>query len=150
MLTKNQITDVKIEGDGVSLDEAIELWARWTVTGGSLNSGGFQSMLHMMMVTHCVFSGGGKKAITPDEGVEAEIESCLMKLRREESLIPDVIKIEYMLDATQMKKAERMGISLKTYKKRLQQGRKLILMHLAERRGGHWQSTLKLSYPQKN
>lgn len=124
----------------MSLDEAIELWARWTVTGGSLNSGGFQSMLHMMMTTHCVFSGGGKKAITPDEGVEAEIESCLMRLRQQESPIPDVIKIEYMLDVTQLKKAERLGISLKTYKKRLQQGRQTILQHLAERRGGNWKA----------
>ena len=107
-------------------------------------------MLHMMMVTHCVFSGSGKKAMTPDEGVEAEIESCLMQLRRENSPIPDIIKIEYMSDATHLKKADRLGLSLKTYRKRLKQGKQLILMHLAERRGGHWQAVLMLSTKKLN
>lgn len=44
---------------GMTLERRLELWARWIVTGCNSSRGGFASMLEMMMVTRCQFSGGG-------------------------------------------------------------------------------------------
>ena len=52
------------------LDSLFELWALWVRNGCNARSG-FASMLEMMMVTRCQFTGGGG---APNDSLETSIE----------------------------------------------------------------------------
>lgn len=58
------------------LDYLFELWALWVRNGCNARSG-FASMLEMMMVTRCQFSGGGG---APNDSLETSIEGAVTAL----------------------------------------------------------------------
>lgn len=133
----------------MTLDDALDLWARWVVTGAQ--SRGFQSMLHMMMVTQCNFSGSSSKRSSIDlDCVEADIEACLLSMRSGNDICADVIKREYMTDGSQFKKAAALQMPLRTYKRKLKAGKATVLQYLAIHRGGRWIALLKLSELEKD
>lgn len=122
---------------GLGLEQRLELWARWIV-GGCNSRSGFASMLEMMMVTRCQFSGGGE----PKDQIEMEVEAAVMSLTNCDEKAARILRIEYgaiengawapkSLDKahTQMDKAHALGLSLRTYKRKLAKAR----LYVAER-----------------
>lgn len=115
---------------GMTLERRLELWARWRVTGCN-ESSGFSSMLEMMMVTRCQFTGssGG-----PRDDIEAGVEAAVMSLRIVDNTAARILEVEYgawapkSLDGatTQLDKAHALGLSLRTYKRKLSKARQHV------------------------
>ena len=111
-----------------NIDALLDDWVDWVHRGG--NAGGFQSVLHKMMVTGCqTVSGGGS---SPEiHTIEADIEAALFVLANTQPydlnlLRVNVLRYEYGAlslgwphDASQLDKAHRIGISLRTYRRHL-------------------------------
>lgn len=126
------------------LDVLLHDWADWCHRGG--NSGGFQSVLHKMMVTGGMVSSGGGGYSAEIHTIEADIEAALLSLvtttpQALNLMRVNVLRYEYdaktmgwQSDATQCEKAHRIGISLRTYKRHIK--------HCKD----HLFTTLKLNY----
>lgn len=120
---------------GMTLERRLELWARWIVTGCNSSRGGFASMLEMMMVTRCQFSGGGGE---PRDEIETAVEAAVMSLTAGDESAALVLRVEYgawapkSLDGatTQLDKAHALGLSLRTYKRKLAKARKHVAEYL--------------------
>jgi len=123
-----------------SLDVLLHDWADWVHRGG--NSGGFQSVLHKMMVTGGVTSSGGGGYSAEIHTIEADIESALLSLVRQKPeelnlMRVNVLRYEFGAktlgwpsDATQCDKAHRIGISLRTYKRHIKYCKEYLFTHL--------------------
>ncbi len=111
-----------------TLDSLLDCWAVWVHQGGV--SGGFQSVLHKMMVTGCMTSTGGGKS--PEVfTIEADIEACLAALTMTKPQELNLMRVNclryefnarslgWQPDASRAEKAQRIGISLRTYKRHL-------------------------------
>ena len=111
-----------------NIDALLDDWVDWVHRGG--NSGGFHSVLHKMIVTGCVITGGG--GYSPEtQTIEAEIEAILFALVDSKPfelnlMRVNVLRYEYGAlnlgwkhDASQTEKAHRIGISLRTYRRHL-------------------------------
>jgi hypothetical protein len=111
------------------INTILELWAQWVHRGG--HSGGYQSVLHKMMVTGCLISSGGGGYSAEIYTIEADIELCLLNLVKSKPNVLNLMRVNclrYEYDAkslgwppgaTQTDKAHRIGISLRTYKRHL-------------------------------
>lgn len=119
---------------GMTLERRLELWARWIVTGCNSRSG-FSSMLEMMMVTRCQFSGGGGE---PRDDIETGVEAAVMSLTAVDKVAALILRVEYgawapkSLDGapTQLDKAHALGLSLRTYKRKLAKARQHVANYL--------------------
>jgi predicted DNA-binding protein (UPF0251 family) len=108
------------------INTILELWAQWVHRGG--HSGAYQSVLHKMMVTGCVISSGGGSS-AEIYTIEAEIEAAFFRLVKAEPYALNLFRVNVIRyefgaltlgwphDAPQAKKAERLGISLRTYRR---------------------------------
>lgn len=120
------------------LDYLFELWARWVRNGCNARSG-FASMLEMMMVTRCQFSGGGG---APNDSLETSIEGAVTALTLVDETAALVVRIEYGaweirgLDtcAEQIDKAHALSISLRQYRRKLARARSFVTDYLKESR----------------
>lgn len=123
------------------LDHVFELWARW-IRGTDLGGSGLGSMLEMMMVTGCMFSGGGGNPAL--HTVQAEVEAAVMQLAVEDRSAANVLRYEYgawVLEVNgldkkvrQIDKAHALFISLPTYKRRLAKAREFVADQLSQKR----------------
>ncbi|HCH5589148.1 TPA: hypothetical protein NKZ51_004500 [Vibrio parahaemolyticus] len=112
------------------LDTLMEMWARWVHLGGVLPSSA--SLMEVMIANKGVmcFGSGGKKSPVVDS-VEARIESALMALAEKKPVVAKVVRIHYGAirlkgvapEADQATIAHAMGVSLRTYRRYLAQGR---------------------------
>ncbi|OCH31817.1 hypothetical protein A6E13_16475 [Aliivibrio fischeri] len=112
------------------LDTLMEMWARWVHLGGVMPQGA--SMMEVMIANKGVmcFGSGGKKGPVLD-CVEANIESALMALAGKKPMVAKVVRIHYgairvpgvSIDADQATIAMVLGVSLRTYRRYLAQGR---------------------------
>lgn len=117
------------------LDELLEMWARWIVNGCNSHGSGFASMLEMMMVTRCQFNGGGGP---PSDYLEVSVEAAVMSLTAVDPESATVIRVEYgawtskSLDGatTQLARAHAMGITLRSYERRLKKAREYVRAYL--------------------
>lgn len=118
----------------LSLERRLELWARW-IFNGKTESSGFSSTLEMMMVTRCEFSGDGS---VPSYDLEADVEAAVMSLRMTDGSAAKILEVEYgawvpkSLDGAtkQLDKAHALGLSLRTYKRKLAKARKHVADYL--------------------
>lgn len=114
---------------------AYELWAQWCDAGGEVSAG--RSMLAKLIDNKGeIFFGGSGGSSVPADSLEAAIESLVVAMAVTAPLCADVLRLEY--DAGwwrvaqrrgiknydprcigQYEKAEALGISLATYKRRL-------------------------------
>lgn len=119
----------------MALERRLELWARWIVSGCNSSRGGFASMLEMMMITRCQFSGGGGE---PRDDIEASVEAAVILLTAADRTAARILRVEYgawapkSLDGatTQLDKAHALGLSLRTYKRKLAKARKHVADYL--------------------
>lgn len=119
------------------LDTLMEMWARWVHLGGVLPQSA--SLMEVMIANKGVmcFGKGGKKGPVLDS-VEAKIESALMKLASNKPVVAKVVRIHYGAirlrgvspDADQATMAHALGVSLRTYRRYLAQGRDHIKQSL--------------------
>jgi hypothetical protein len=119
-----------------------ELWARWCESGGTASAG--RSMLAKLIDNKGeIFFGGSGGSSEPADSLEAAIESLVVAMAVTAPLCADVLRLEY--DAGwwrvaqrrgiqnydprsigQFEKADALGISFATYKRRLSEARDLI------------------------
>lgn len=125
------------------LDELCESWARWVHLGGLAVSG--QSVLSKLIDNHGVMnygSGGGGPVLNC---VEADIEAALMLFYTGNPAAVELFRLEYGAvkrlgfypDKPQFNKAESLGISVRTYKRRLGLVRTHIIEQLTRTRIKH-------------
>ena len=125
------------------LDDALELWARWCFAGGEQASAG-RSMLAKLIDNkgELMFSAGGGSR-EPSDSLEAHIEAAALRLFARDPLCADVLRLEYGAGWWQVAKRRRiggydprgigqfehaaaLGISLRTYRRRLAEARTFI------------------------
>lgn len=120
------------------LDYLFELWALWVRNGCNARSG-FASMLEMMMVTRCQFSGGGG---APNDSLETSIEGAVAALALVDETAAVVVRIEYGaweirgldISAPHIDKAHALSLSLRQYRRKLAKARSFVTDHLKESR----------------
>lgn len=119
----------------MTLERRLELWARWIINGCNSRGAGFASMLEMMTITRCQFSGGGGE---PRDDIEAGVEAAVMSLTAVDKDAARILRVEYgawapkSLDGatTQLDKAHALGLSLRTYKRKLAKARQHVASYL--------------------
>ncbi|WP_136487854.1 hypothetical protein [Vibrio sp. H11] len=126
-----------------TLDQWLESWARWVHHGQLI--GGYGSLMGKMMANKGFMSFGTGGARSPAlDAMEANIEAALMGLAETHPKTVKVLRVHYnaitlpglSTQATRADKAERLGISLKTYESHLTKARKHILQSV-EKPHGH-------------
>ncbi|NKF30434.1 hypothetical protein HER21_28610 [Pseudomonas sp. BGM005] len=132
-----------------ALDKLLHDWAAWCFGGfGSLGSG--SSMLARLIDRKGeIFFDGASGPRGPADGLEQKIESIVMEMAAKNLQQADVLRLEYgagwwwvcdrwgiedydPADASQLDRARALGLSWRTYKRRLAAAREMI----AERLGG--------------
>ena len=121
------------------LHTLLEQWARWIKQGRPVGPGasGFDSMIHMMMVTGCQFSGGQSGPRAPNVGlasVEQVIDTAVVKLAAgDHPMRAKVLRVEYgvvrlknVRDPKQEHLAHALGMSVRTYKRNLAAAREHV------------------------
>lgn len=130
------------------LDELFEAWARWCANGAYMS--GSSSLLARWMDGrgHMVFGSGGAPSVL-DYPVEERIEAAVMSIARDDLLSADVLRLEYSAgyprvvrrrrirgydprNIGQAEKALALGVSVRTYRRRLAIGREYVEWRLAE------------------
>ncbi|NLR16547.1 hypothetical protein [Pseudoalteromonas peptidolytica] len=118
------------------LEVRIEDWARWTINGEARRH---SSILQMIMAGHC-FSGGAGSSQPLIECAELVIESALASLSVSNPKSVEVFRAEYgvlklgslPLDAPQHQKSLKLGIGLRTYRRKLAETKLAISTALKE------------------
>ncbi len=128
------------------LDTALELWARWGISGGSTPGG--RSMLAKLIDNKGeLFFGGSATGGQPADGIEWAIEAAVLSMYAAEPMRSDVLRFEYgaadyqvaerrgIVDydpcgLDQYQKAHALGISRRTYMRRLSEAREVIATKL--------------------
>ena len=131
------------------LDELLELWARWVDQGGVLPTVGASMLARMVDNKGMLFFGGGG-AKTPDDCIEARIEVAVMNLSKVNVLAADVLRLEagagwcYVawrygddqfdhVESGQAGRAVLLGVSERTYRRRLKEARQHVIEKLGLR-----------------
>lgn len=118
------------------LKELFDSWARWVHQGGLL-PGGSSIMAKMIDSKGFMsFGSGGGRGPSPD-CIEAQIETALMKLNEKHSDAVYVFRLEYGAirragfdpEQTQTIKAHALGISVRTYRRRLDLCTRHVVAH---------------------
>lgn len=127
------------------LDDALELWSRWCYPDSPASAG--RSMLAKLIDNkgELLFGGSGGSS-GPADGIESRIESVVLTMFSADPLRADVLRLEYGAGwwevasrrriarydwrAGQFENAEALGISLRTYRRRLAEARQMIQDHL--------------------
>lgn len=128
------------------LDTALELWARWGIAGGA--SPGGRSMLAKLIDNKGeLFFGGSATGGQPADGIEWAIEAAVLSMFATEPMRADVLRFEYgaadlqvaerrgiagydPCGLDQYQKAHALGISRRTYMRRLSEARDAIAQQL--------------------
>ncbi|MCG7551603.1 hypothetical protein [Pseudoalteromonas sp. Of7M-16] len=123
-----------------SLNDLFDSWARWVHRGSILTSG--TSMLAKIIENkgHMSFGGGASQPVL--DCIEAEIEQALLQLSDSNREAVELFRLEYgavrMRDfdphQSQIKKAARLGISVRTYRRRLAVCTNYIVAKLTDKR----------------
>lgn len=128
------------------LKELFDSWARWVHKGGLL-PGGSSIMAKMIEGKGFIqFGSGGGRALSPD-CIEAKIECALMGLSQTNPQAVALFRLEHGAlrqkgfdpQQTQLRKAHALGISVRTYRRRLAVCTNHIITYLAnEKRSKHF------------
>lgn len=124
------------------LDIGLELWARWSLPGGATRGG--RSMLAKLIDNKGeLFFGGSGSGSGPADGIEWAIEAAVLSMYAADPMRADVLRFEYgaadlqvaerrgitdydPCGLDQYQKAHALGISRRTYMRRLSEAREVI------------------------
>lgn len=123
-------------------DDVFNSWARWVNQGGHAPGG--QSILSKLIDNKGMVTYGGGVGPSLD-CIEAEIESALCALQRDNPNSVHLFRLEYAairqrgFDASkpQLEKSHALGISVRTYKRRLSTARTFVIHRLKKKREKH-------------
>ncbi len=120
------------------INQLFELWARWCVSGSVLPPSG-ASILSKMVDNRglLLFASGGAKSPNLD-CIEADIERALSLLFVSDPTTVKVLRFEYLgrfkrednTPVNQLRKAASLGMSIRTYERRLSKGRRFVIEQL--------------------
>ncbi len=122
---------VRCKARARELDSYLELWARWVHTGTVSKS---TSIMQKIMEQEGFSRGGaGSRALISD-CVELRIESAIARLQGSNELAAMVCRYEYgaltiknlPVNAKRVDRALRLGMSLRTYNRRLSEARQWL------------------------
>jgi len=119
------------------VEKLFEMWARWCHSGSVLPASG-ASVLSKMIDNHglMIFGSGGS---TPNlDCVESDIERALSRLYLTHPDTVKTVRFEYLgrfkdednLPLNQVRKAASMGVSIRTFERRLAKGRAYVVKQL--------------------
>ena len=125
------------------LDELFDMWARWCVSGGARMASAQTPLAKWMAGRgHVVFGAGG---CAPTDTVEERIEASVVTISVTDPMTALVLRYEYGVWSTagewrgqedhaltQADKARALGVSLRTYRRRLADGRARVEKGLAQ------------------
>ncbi len=130
-----------------ALDKLLHAWAAWCFGGlGGLGSG--SSMLAQLIDKKGeIFFGGSTGSSGPADGIEQRIEGVVMEMAAKSLDQADVLRLEYAAGcwevcnrrkikdydpatASQLDRARALGLSWRTYKRRLAVARETIVERL--------------------
>ena len=130
-----------------ALDKLLHAWAAWSFGGlGGLGSG--SSMLAQLIEKKGeIFFGGSTGSSGPADGIEVRIEAAVMEMAAKCLDQADVLRLEYAAGcwevcqrrkiqdydpatASQLDRARAMGLSWRTYQRRLAAAREMITERL--------------------
>jgi hypothetical protein len=121
-------------------DDVFNSWARWVNQGGNAPTG--QSILSKLIENKGIFfySGGGSGPML--DCIEAEVELALSALHLDNPASVHLFRLDYAairqrgFDASkpQLEKALALGISVRTYKRRLSVARAFVINQLKNKR----------------
>lgn len=128
------------------LDDLLEAWARWCHSGGVVPGSG-ASMLAKMIDGKGLITFGSGGGSAPMDSIEARIEAAVMKMAAENQDRADVLRLECRAGwfrvsqrrglvnfdpsgLLQIDMAHALGMSLRTYKRRLAEAREEIIQEL--------------------
>ncbi|EIU5460356.1 TPA: hypothetical protein ACPWIL_006133 [Pseudomonas aeruginosa] len=125
------------------LDSALDKWAIWCAQGGALLGSGRSMLARLIDNKGEMFFGCGGGSSEPADSLESKIEMAVVSMYVVDPLRADVLRLEY--DAafwhvahrrgitgydpqglTQFDKSLALGVSLRTYRGRLAEARKII------------------------
>ena len=115
-------------------DHIFEMWAVW-VHQGSIVATSSTSILGLLIENQGVtFYGSGNGAPCVD-CIEADVEAALVSLSMINPLSANVFRLEYCAignqqDDTQIKKAHRLNIALRSYRYQLSLAKKFVIKKL--------------------
>lgn len=123
------------------LDDQLERWARWCIEGRAAP----QSMIAKAIDNHGLLQFGGGGSV-PVVDIESTIEAAVLKVSERDVLAADVLRLEYQAGvsavcrrrgirgydwrAGQAEKAELLGISVRTYARKLTVMREAVAVAL--------------------
>jgi hypothetical protein len=129
----------------------MELWSAWC-EGSTGQLGAGSSMLARLIdgKGEILFGNSGPGSSEPNDGIETRIERIVMALAQRNQDCADVLRLEFSAGwwgvcarrgirnydprgMDQMKRAHMMGISLRTYERRLQEAMTTIEAQLKEK-----------------
>lgn len=125
------------------LDSALELWARWSWPESGGGTSGKSMLAKLIDNKGEIFFGGSGPSGGPVDGLESKIEAAVLGMFVENALRADVLRLEYGANwwavaqrrkivgyeqdgIGQFEKADALGVSLRTYRSRLAEGRATI------------------------
>lgn len=127
------------------LDDILELWSRWVDLGGVLPTGG-PSMLARMMDNKGMIIFGSSGAKVPADGIESRVEAAVMALAKINPVAADALRLEVGAGwvpvvkryggrrsqdfASQSSRAALLGVSDRTYRRRLGEARQHVIKAL--------------------
>lgn len=130
---------------GCLLDRCLYLWAVWCHAGKVARGPGAGESLLARMIDNqglMVFGGSGGGSSIGSDDIERTIESAVGRLAKQNLDAADALRLEYgagvmqvcarrksWLDertATQRERARVLGVSVRTYRRRLSEGRQAV------------------------
>lgn len=131
-----------------ALDKLLHSWAAWCAGGlGGIGSG--SSMLAQLIDKKGeIYFDGPSGSSGPADGIELRIESVVMEMATKSLEQADVLRLEYAAgwwqvcerwkiqdydpaESTQFDRARALGLSWRTYKRRLAAAREMIIERLS-------------------
>ncbi|TOK32785.1 hypothetical protein CGI16_23115 [Vibrio parahaemolyticus] len=114
-----------------SINELFEMWARWCLSGSD-GAPASASLMQKLIENKGVMCFGSGKGAPVVDCIEARIEAAVMKIAARDKVTAQVLRREYFSiednePLTQVRKAHSLGISLRTYERRLNKGRAFVL-----------------------
>lgn len=123
-------------------DHIFEAWAHWCEAGKIRTKNG-TSMIAQLIESKGHLTFGGSPFASNLDCIEAKVEAALMQLFITDPTSVEVVRFEYIYsiiyidegDAiNQKKKAIKLGLTLRTYQRRLSKGRNYVFKKLEKKR----------------
>jgi hypothetical protein len=130
-----------------NINELLEAWARWCHLGGAVVGSGSSMLARMIDNQGLMNFGASGGQSTGADSLEASIEATVLVMANSDQLKADVLRLEYgagwhsvikrrrirgydARNSGQDEKSKALGVSVRTYRRRLSEARALVMQML--------------------